>query len=259
MVQVSWRAGLAGSALTRLLAEMTDRGDRPDAAARGSHADFAARLGQWLSWTDAIALSAALDGPPSVTDRADTPPDEAGADAARTRAMLARGVAEDCAPAPPRPGRAPLPGERATSRDVPPDPAECRRRHQARQQAMDAAIAALRERLRQTLARRSPEMARLAAVDAAMERALGVQEHNLLARLPLVLERHVQQLATRHAGDDPAAGAPAWHARVRQDMQALMTAELALRFQPIEGLLQALDPTLPRAAGTPAQAAHITP
>lgn len=262
MVQVSWRAGLAGSALTRLLAGMTvrsERTERVDAAGNGSRTDFAARLGQWLSWTDAIALSAALDGPVSLPAGPDSTACAGAEDAERIRALLERGIADDCAGPPARPVRPPLPGERTAPRDIPPDPAECRRRHQARQQAMDAAVAALRTRLRQALARRSPEMARLAAVDAALERALGVQEHNLLARLPLVLERHAQQLASLAADNPPGPGQPGWPERLRQDMRALMMAELALRFQPIEGLLQALRTTPPGVTGTAVPAAHATP
>src|SRR3954449_5511212 len=56
MVQVSRRTGFTGSALIRLLARLADiEVPEPKQA-------FADRLSQWLGWTDAISLSAALNG-----------------------------------------------------------------------------------------------------------------------------------------------------------------------------------------------------
>ncbi len=51
------KTGVASAALVRSLARLDDTGV-PD-----SGADFAERLSQWVGWTDAIALAAALDGP----------------------------------------------------------------------------------------------------------------------------------------------------------------------------------------------------
>ena len=57
MAQHTGRAGLTGSALVRLLAGM---GEAPGGAG-GPRAAFADGLVQWVGWTDAIALSAALE------------------------------------------------------------------------------------------------------------------------------------------------------------------------------------------------------
>ncbi|MBS0342442.1 MAG: DUF3348 family protein, partial [Proteobacteria bacterium] len=50
------RTDFTGPALIRLLARLTE------AEPPGSQQAFADRLSQWLGWTDAISLSAALNG-----------------------------------------------------------------------------------------------------------------------------------------------------------------------------------------------------
>ena len=92
---------------------------------------------------------------------------------------------------------------------------------------MEASIAPLRARLRAALTRKSADMARLAAMDAVLEQALGARERSLLATVPALLEKH---FVRSHA----AAGV------FRKDMQAVLLAELELRLQPIDGLLAAL-------------------
>ncbi len=84
-------------------------------------------------------------------------------------------------------------------------------------------------------------MARLAAVDAVMERVLGTQERNLLASVPGLLEGHFLRL--RKAGQDPANDdndPGPWLDTFRADMRGVLLAELDFRFQPVEGLLAAL-------------------
>ena len=92
-------------------------------------------------------------------------------------------------------------------------------------------------------------MARLAAVDAAMERALSPREQALLARVPALLGEHFERL--RQAEQETLAGAQisedtsaissgAWLDVFRKDMQNVLLAELDVRFQPVEGLLAAL-------------------
>jgi hypothetical protein len=97
---------------------------------------------------------------------------------------------------------------------------------------MEVAIGPLRGRLRAVLAGRSPDMARLAALDAVMEQVLGAQEHRLLATLPALLEKHFVRL--RDAGGDD------WRTVFQRDLQGVLLAELDIRLQPVEGLLEAL-------------------
>jgi len=157
------------------------------------------------------------------------------------RAALSAAIDNDCAPplshAPTHAGDRP-------AAPPPPDFAPLRRRYQARQQAMQESIGRLRERLREQLAGQSPALARLAAIDAVMEQVLGAQERDLLAGAPAQLEKHYKCLrdAALPAADSEAAPA-AWLALVHDDMHALLLAELDLRFQPVNGLLEALRTT----------------
>ena len=225
MVQVSRRTGFTGSALIRLLARLNDT-NVPE-----SKQAFADRLSQWVSWTDAISLAGALDGSPATAPSgAPVPLSPEDSECARARATLVQAIA------------APM----DAAADFPP----YRQRYLSRQQAMEASIGPLRERLRARLAAGSPAMARLAAVDAVMEHALGVHEHRLLSTVPLLLEKHFKRLRKADETAQAAAEAPAepvdgvrpgaWLDVFRKDMQGVLLAELDIRFQPVEGLLEAL-------------------
>ena len=259
MVRVSRRAGFTGSALVRCLASLGDL-DVPE-----SKQVFADRLSQWLAWTDAIALSAALDGNPAQAPAdpriAKTSDSAEATECARVRAALLNAITRDNAVGA---GKARAMSH-ATDRSVPADtPADNgrdftphRRRYVTRQQAMEASIVPLRARLRTALARRSPAMARLAAMDAVMEQLLAPREHHLLATVPTLLKKQFDRLAradeaAKSAGADMNDGTDApnvpndpteWLNAFTQDMQSVLIAELDIRMQPVEGLLAALRST----------------
>lgn len=212
-----------------------------------SNRTLAERLGQWLDWTDAITLSAALNGVPAATRSAaeSASPSPASAladDAARIRAGLAQAIAADeCLAVGPagRSGRAA-------------DSATYRRAYLAHQRAMAARLGPLRARVRGVLAKASPPLQRLAALDAAMDEALAAREAHLLAKVPAMLERHFVRLRQAQPGPSAAAAdlapgsaagcppATAWLAGFVQDMQAVLLAELELRWQPVEAMMEAM-------------------
>lgn len=206
------RTALTGASLVRLLSRLL-----ADEAAelREPRQQFAQRLSQWLGWADAISLFAALGPQAAAPQPSGAPagplPGAAQADADRVRAQLAQAMQEAPAEADDDAGYAPW-----------------RRHYQSRQQRMEQAIGPLRDRLRQQLAARPGPLARLAEVDAVMQQVLAPQEQRLLATVPGWLGKHFERL--RQAG---AAG-------FAQDMQAVLLAELDIRFQPVEGLLEAL-------------------
>ncbi|MDP9896233.1 hypothetical protein J2W32_005222 [Variovorax boronicumulans] len=221
MVQVSRRTGFTGSALIRLLARLADiEVPEPKQA-------FADRLSQWLGWTDAISLSAALNGGLAASSsgaRAAGNPE--ARECERVRTAMTNAIAEDM---------------HSASRDNTTDFAAYRRRYHARQQAMQTSIGPLRGRLRSTLATRSPDMARLAAVDVVMEQVLSAQEHRLLGSIPAMLEKHFKRLGQADANlADSDAEPGAWLPVFRKDMHDVLLAEMEIRFQPVEGLLEAL-------------------
>ncbi|MDF3839589.1 DUF3348 domain-containing protein [Cupriavidus basilensis] len=244
MVQAPRHTGFSGPALVRLLARLTNA-DVPE-----SSQSLSDRLSQWLGWTDAIALSAALNGsPPAVASGARTFGSAEERECARVRTALADAIASDTAFTPARrSGRTQAPTEAAPA-DTDADYSTFRQRYLSLQQTMETSIGNLRPRLRGMLAARTPEMSRLAVVDAVMERGLIVRERSLLATVPTLLAGHFERLrraeraalADAEASDAPAAMTPGtWLEVFRKDMRSVLLAELEVRLQPVEGLLAAL-------------------
>jgi hypothetical protein len=258
MLQASQRTALSGPALIRLLARLADV-DAPE-----SRQSLSERLSQWLGWTDAIALSSALSGPPPAVAGQARPFGKVEEDeCVRVRSLLAKAITSDSVLAPPtRRASGALPVAAARSgiaAETPADYAVFRQRYLAQQQSMETAVGNLRGRLRGMLATRTPAMARLAVVDAVMERALSEREKNLLASVPGLLAGHFERLRdasqkTFADGAEAAQGAAplntaqgaapaasdAWLDVFRKDMQSVLLAELEVRLQPVEGLLAAL-------------------
>lgn len=216
MAQNTGRTGLTGSALVRLLAGM---GEAPGRAGE-PRAAFADGLVQWVGWADAIALSAALERPAASATAAGPQARYTGehAEYERVRATLAQAIGREVQAA----GRSPLEAGMGF--------APYRQCCVARQQAMAVATGALRDRVRAALAACGPDAARLAAVDVVLAQALAAQEQRLFAAVPARLEKHFQRLCAAEAGPDA----------FRADLQAVLLAELELRLQPVEGLLEAL-------------------
>jgi len=249
MAPASPRTGLNSSTLIRLLADLRV------ADVASSKQGLTERLGGWLDWTDAIALSAALNSagtarPSVLKSGAQTPAMAAIEELAQLRADLGHAIATDNAFAADKPGlTAPTltPGAPVGCET---DFSSCRRACLAHQRAMEARIGGLRVRVRAALASLSPELGRLAALDAVLDAALSARERQLLAKVPALLEVHAERQgrAQRDAQsatpepDGQAAGAQpaAWLARVGQDMQAVLLAELDIRLQPVEGMVEAM-------------------
>ncbi|NUY34808.1 DUF3348 domain-containing protein [Paraburkholderia sp. JPY303] len=193
MLQAPQRSALSGPALVRLLARL---GEADVAESRQSLAD---RLSQWLGWTDAIALSSALDGkPPAVAGGARAFGRAEEEECTRVRRSLVSAIGSDSVLAGSRRrGSSSLSARMPAPRvavDTQADYAVFRQRYLALQQSMETAIGTLRGRLRALLATQAPALARLAVVDAVMERALGERERTLLGAVPGLLGGHFERL-----------------------------------------------------------------
>jgi hypothetical protein len=232
------RTPLTGSPFIRTLAALDGVAvpEAPDA--------FAQRLADWLAWTDAFSLSAALgdagvrSAVPAFGGAGAVSADER--ELARVRAALARTIADAPAGAAPRrPGRAPAGG--VVTADMPVDFAAYRQRYGQCQLAMETQVVPLRRRLRSTLADRSPALAALAELDTVMEQVVGARERALRAGVGARLDPRFEQLRDAAGAPPPAAASrPApWLAQFHQEMRRLLLAELDLRLQPVEGLLEA--------------------
>lgn len=230
------RTTVRGPTFIHLLARLSDTDVPPPRQALSD------RLSQWIDWTHAVALSTALDARSAGTDS--EAHDSADADeCARVRAALTQVIVGD--PALRALARAPADDD---ADEAPVDQAFFRQRCLALQQAMEAGAGRLRERLRDRLAQGPVDMARLATVDAVMERALGRRERALFSIVPVLLGQHFERL--REAAREPtdadtpdgrrATANDAWLDVFRRDMRNVLLAELDVRLQPAEGLLAAL-------------------
>ncbi|MCY1207631.1 hypothetical protein D9M72_192360 [compost metagenome] len=252
MLQAPQRTGLSGPTLIRLLTRLTDV-DVPE-----SRQSLSDHLSQWLGWTDAIALSAALNtSPPVIAPGARMFSSAEERECERVRTTLADAIASDTAATAARrpvPGQAPA-KKLAALAEAEADYANFRQRYLSLQHTMETSVGNLRSRLRGMVAARNGEWTRLAVVDAIMDRALLPRERALLGAIPKLLQAHFDRLrlaeaaalAEAQAGTEgaetPAEGpaAPgAWLDTFRKDMRSVLLAELDVRLQPVEGLLAAL-------------------
>ena len=224
-MQAPERTTVRGPTFIRLIARLS-RAPAPQPG--GSLPD---RLSRWLAWSHAIALSTALDGKlPEAPEDAPLFGSAVEDECVRARAQLAQAIVTGREPV-----AVPARGGQVPAADAPPEYVVFRQRYLTMQRAMQAATGRLRGDLRDMLAGRSPDMGRLAEVDAVMERSLSPLEHGLLANVPILLAERFERLR-RLAPEDSLA----WVDVFRKDMQSVLLAELDVRFQPIEGLLAAL-------------------
>lgn len=239
------RTHFHSSHLTRCLAELDLLNDVDPAS------DFADELGQWMHFTDAIALSSVLDGamakvaPQSAAQRA-----EAGtrltAQFARTRDAMVSSITRSCSP---KGGKShiplPVPFELEVSY------APYRKFYEAHQHDMELSVEPLRVNLREALARVSPRLRKLAELDVVMQKFLRERESRLLSRVPMLLQKRYDIYYAGHQAQLAASGQPdslafwtqpgSWLARFCQELQTLLLAEAELRLQPSAGLLEAFN------------------
>lgn len=126
-----------------------------------------------------------------------------------------------------------------------------RRYYLEHQRSMELRVRPLRAHVREVLTRASPELNKLAALDAVFEGILCDRESKLLATVPLLLARRFGQLRKAYQqtldltqqADNPAirVQAQSWLARFCNELQTVLLAELDVRLQPTRGLIDAFN------------------
>lgn len=216
-----------------------------------SNQPLAERLGQWLDVTNAITLFAALNpsSARTTTTLSGMPPPKGIAmedELACARTALVNSITgEDGGKARIRLPR-PAPGAPV---EVLADFAAYRRYYLAHQRNMAGSIAPLRVKAREALAVCTTGLRQLAELDATLDQALGPRESDLLATVPLLLEKRFEKLRQAHQAalvesgkeDDPEQWMlpGGWLALFCRDLQHVLLAELDLRLQPVIGLIEA--------------------
>jgi len=248
MTQSSPRTNFNSSRLIRVLADLSV------ANPAESKRSLAERLGQWLDFSDAIALHAAHDAASSpAAPSAARPAGGAGVlavddDFAQRRTALVDSITSSCSPGV---GEARIKWptqETGAAIDSVAAYEPYRRFYLAHQGEMESIVRPLRRRVRQVLAKACPALKRLAVLDESLDRILSGRERQLLSTLPTLLEKRFAQRREAHrqrlveTGNDPAAAMPAsgWLAGFCEDTRAVLLAELDLRLQPTVGLIEAL-------------------
>jgi hypothetical protein len=206
--------------------------------------DVAERLGQWLNVNEAIALratQAAVAAAGATAARRATPPPDLPLlhtalqrELQRMRAVLTQSI---------------------TARDPahPPDPSDpdtewALHHHRLNdlQRRMELGVEALRAHVRQALAQATPELAQLAALDAALEPLLAGREQRLLSGLAASLRARFNALraqATPSQPDetpDPSTSGLHWLQTFANEFEQTLLAELDLRLQPVTGLIESV-------------------
>jgi hypothetical protein len=203
------------------------------APAEAPRQDLAERLGQWLNVADAITLSSAQA---SIAAIAFKPTPVAPVNGAalraeldRVRAVLSRSITTR------DPRHKPDPNDPDT------ELALCLQRYQDQQRRMEMSVDALRTHVRQTLAKATPRLAQLAALDAVMDQMLGGREQRLLNGVPAFLKTRFKALR-REAAEAAEAGGTAWLDGFVCELEQTLLAELDHRLLPVLGLVEALEP-----------------
>jgi hypothetical protein len=244
------RTHFPSSRLIRILSDLA----LMDAAEPG--AAFAEKLGLWVDYSDAIALSTALT--PSAESRADARRGDSSAAGAVVSDQLTRlrtGFLESIThsgsaqASRARIERPVVDFELPVKVSIAFDP--YRRYYGAHQREMDSTIRTLRAGVRDVLTRASMSLRHLAALDAALEKVLCEREGKLLSTVPLLLRKRFEHLLKAHQQtlndnrqvDDSATWMEpgGWLARFFQELQTVLIAELDVRLQPTAGLIEALQ------------------
>lgn len=247
MAQSLPRTRLNTSALVRILADLAV------ADPVENRQPFAERLGQWLDFSDSLALYSALHaGRPVVLPgvAADSATTALRAELTRVASGLTQAIAADGLSGSGKVRIAlpsPLPNDSVESAT---DFAPYHRYYLSHQREMSHAAATLRAKARIVLSEHSAPLARLAALDEVLEQGLAARERTLLGNVPALLARHFEHLYQAHRAGLVAEQADVpvqwmrsggWLLRFCRDMQSVLRAELACRLQTVEGLIETLE------------------
>ena len=259
MTQASPNVSLNGSRLIRFLSDLAV------SDVEVSHKQFTEKLGQLISFSDAITLSAVH----SKLSKMACEPTEATSESVRVeflrvREVLVKSIIMSFTFST-RPSTIPLPIPKA---DTPRDKAvsyEPYQRFYARhQREIDFKVQSLQLYVRDGVSGLSLELAQLVALDAALGDVLAVHTRRLFAVIPKLLSKrfeylkkeHQQALANLEDNDTSGSNDPfvdnqaewikpgGWLHTFYQEMQGLLLAELDVRLQPILGLVETLNEQL---------------
>jgi hypothetical protein len=226
-----------------------------------SQIQFADKLGELISLSDAIVLAESLRGLKKKPFTAADSSDNANTVFLQARAEMLGFIVNsfvlegDEAPAGgassfilPRPNRDTLDDPNAGF-------VAYQRFYSLHQSEMDHRVVTLRRQLQHIMAGRTPELAQLAALDSSMADTMADFSRRAFAGIPHLLAKRFYSLnqqyrqerlndgATSSVADDASLWLKkdGWLDRFIREMQAVLLAELELRLMPVIGMLEALE------------------
>ncbi len=247
MTQTATLASPKGSRLVRFLSELSVTG------VEVSHKNFAERLGRLIDLSDSIALSKTHGQLTSISAEAATRTDsKAFAESVlnellQTREQMVQFILRSFSP---ETGWLTLPtaNAKATPEELMAYEAY-QRFYVTHQREIDFKAKSLRRHCREAISDLSPQMAQLAALDAALDDTLEVDARKLFTGVPRLLGKRFKYLLQQHQQtmegqrDDPSQWTlpGGWLDVFYKEMQGLLLAELEARLQPALGLIEALN------------------
>lgn len=226
-----------------------------------SQIQFADKLGELISLSDAIVLAESLRGLKKRPFAAAENTDNANTVFLQARAEMLGFIVNsfvlegDEAPAGgvssfilPRPNRDTLDDPNAGF-------VAYQRFYSLHQSEMDHRVVTLRRQLQHIMAGRTPELAQLAALDSSMADTMADFSRRAFAGIPHLLAKRFYSLNQQYRQERLNDGATSsvvddaslwlkkdgWLDRFIREMQAVLLAELELRLMPVIGMLEALE------------------
>lgn len=206
----------------------------------GSRQDVAERIAHWVGVSDAIELHAVHQSLRSEANARPARPDRARIDEAETTYRHGRTGLEEAVAA----------AASSVRHAAEADYTLYRQRHAELQRSFELRVGALRAQVRQAVCRIVPGLRPLAALDAALEPILIRQEQQLFSAVPALLGKRFEALRSRdpmaqakggQADDSARAGHPgAWREQFRAEWRSVLQAELDVRLEPVQGLMDAM-------------------
>lgn len=231
MTQALPRSTADTSRLVRLLSEL----ELVDADAPDQH--FAERLAQLIDLPASISLSSALSKLQTMAFE----PMTADANAItreflEARASMVESIASSFAPGAGS-ARISLPFREGSSpADTTPEFEPYLKFYKAQQRHIDLRVQQLHKKLRNAASGLSPELARLAALDTALEDTLLIHSRKFFAAIPRLLALRFEQLLQQSQG--------AWeqlHQQFCPELREVLLAETEARLLPALGLVEAIN------------------
>jgi uncharacterized protein DUF3348 len=241
MTQALPQVSLGGSRLVRFLTDLSVTGTQV------SHRQFTERLGQLIDFSDSITLSDAHARDLEVESEEVAEFGEGiSSEFIRARSTIVQAAMRSFFPGS-GPTRIKWPAQEAGIPAGPSSAAAPYLKFYSSQQAdIDAKIRGLHLRSREAVARLSPRLERICAIDAALTDALAVHSRRYFSSVPRLLGRRLEFLFSDHQqrvedGEDASSSWLQTREQFRRETQGLLLAEIEARLLPSLGLIEALN------------------